>query len=354
MAGMSRPTPAPVDLRSDTVTRPTAAMLDAMHRAEVGDDVFGDDPTVLRLQEEAARLLGKEAALLVPSGTMANQVAIRSHTEPGDEIVVEAGAHIWRYEGGAYAALSGVSVARVEAVRGILTADAVRAAIRPEGGLGHFPPTRLVCVEQSSNSGGGTVYPLARLGEIAAVARDHGLRLHMDGARLFNAAVALGVEAAAIAAPFDSVSFCLSKGLGCPVGSLVVGSQAFVDRAHRFRKMFGGGMRQAGYLAAAGLHALAHHVDRLADDHRRARRLGEALAAMPRLAVDLASVETNMVYVDVAATGVDARAFAARLAEDGVRVVTVGPTRVRAVTHLDVDDAGVDRAIAAFARAAAA
>jgi threonine aldolase len=342
-----------VDLRSDTITQPTTGMWEAIRTARLGDDVFGDDPTVAALQERSAELLGKEAALFVPSGTMANQVAIRTWTEPGDEIVVEEGAHIYQYEGGAYAALSGVSIKCIVGERGLLDAEQVRLGIRPPGGWSHFPVTRLVCVENSANRGGGTVYSPARTEAIAEVAREHGLRLHLDGARLFNAAAALEASPAELAAPFDSISFCLSKGLGCPVGSLVVGSRAFVERAHRFRKMFGGGLRQAGVLAAAGLYALEHHLDRLTDDHRRARRLAGAVAAMPGLRVDEDRVETNMLYADVSGTGLDAAAFIERLEARGVRVVLIGPAEIRAVTHLHVDDAAIDRAIEAFAAVAA-
>ena len=343
----------PVDLRSDTVTRPGAAMWEAMRRAPLGDDVFGDDPTVAALEQRSAALLGKEAALFVPSGTMANQVAIRTWTEPGDEIIVEAGSHIYQYEGGAYAALSGVSIKCIEGVRGLMHAEQVRAGVRPPGGLSHFPNTRLVCVENSANRGGGTCYPPGQLVAIADVAREAGLLLHLDGARLFNAAVATGCPAAELAAPFDSISFCLSKGLGCPVGSVVVGSRAFVERGHRFRKMFGGGMRQAGVLAAAGLYALDNHLDRLADDHRRAHRLADGLAAVPGIEVDLEGVETNMVYLDVAGTGLDAAGFLERLAPLEVLPVLIGATTLRAVTHLDIDDAGVEQAIAAFTEVAA-
>ncbi len=337
-----------IDLRSDTITRPTPAMRDAMARAEVGDDVFGDDPTVNRLQEVAAGLLGKEAALFVPSGTMANQVAVRTWTEPGDEIIVEASSHIYLYEGGGYAALSGCSIRPVEAERGLLSADQVEAAIRPAGGLSHFPITKLVALENTANRGGGTIYSTDRVEAIERVAREHRLGLHLDGARLFNASVALGVPVAQLAAPFGSVSICLSKGLGCPVGSLLLGSRAFVDRAHRFRKMFGGGMRQAGVLAAAGLYALEHHVDRLADDHVRARRFAEAVAGLSGVTVDLDGVETNMAYVDVAQTGLDAATFAERLDDRGVALVVVGPTTLRAVSHLDIDDIAIDGAVAAF------
>lgn len=341
----------PVDLRSDTVTRPTAAMLDAMQAAEVGDDVFADDPTVNRLQEVAAERLGKEAALLVPTGTMANLVCLRSQTEAGDEIILESGAHIFTYEGGGYAAFCGVSANRVPGVRGLLNAEGVRGAIRPGGGGSHFPPTRLVCLENTANRGGGSVYPLSTIAEIADVAREHDLRLHLDGARVFNAAVKSGIDVREIAAPFDSISFCLSKGLGCPVGSLVVGSRELIQRAHRFRKQLGGGMRQAGYLAAAGLHALEHHVERLADDHARARRLGDSLAALPGLEVDVDAVETNMVYVDVSGTGHDSATYVARLREAGALAVAVSPTHLRAVTHLDVDDDALERSIDAFRRA---
>ena len=337
-----------IDLRSDTITRPGPAMREAMAAAEVGDDVFGDDPSVNRLQERSAALLGKEAALFVPSGTMANQVAVRTWTEPGDEIIVEAGSHIYLYEGGGFAALSGCSVAAVPAERGLLSAEQVEAAIRPEGGLSHFPTTKLVAVENTANRGGGTLYSLERVAGIAAVAAERGLGMHLDGARMFNAAVALGESPSALAAPFGSISFCLSKGLGCPVGSLLVGGRAFIDRAHRFRKMFGGGMRQAGVLAAAGLYALEHHVDRLADDHARARRLAEAVSALPGVTVDLPGVETNMAYIDVGGAGLDAATFVERLAARDVAVVMVGPTMVRAVAHLDIDDAGIDRAIEAF------
>ncbi len=337
-----------VDLRSDTVTRPTPAMREAMATAPLGDDVFGDDPTVICLQEMSAARLGKEAALFVPSGTMANQVAIRSHTEPGDEIIVEGGSHIFLYEGGGFAALSGVSARCVTGVRGQMRPEQVRDAVRPPGGLSHFPESKLVCVENTANKGGGTVYSVEASRAIADEARAHGLAVHLDGARLFNAAVALGTEVAALAAPFDSVSFCLSKGLGCPVGSLIVGTRSFVDRCHRFRKMFGGGMRQAGVLAAAGIYALDNHIERLADDHRRIRGLAEALVVLPGVELDLDAVQSNMVYADLEGTGRTAAEVEAALAAAGVWVVAVGPHSIRAVAHLDVDDAGMERAMTAF------
>lgn len=342
-----------VDLRSDTVTRPTPAMREAMLSAPLGDDVFGDDPTVCELQRKAAELLGKEAALYVPSGTMANQICIRAHTEPGDEIIVEAGSHIYLYEGGGYAALAGVSIRPIPADKGLLSADQVRGGIRPPGGLSHFPVSKLVCVENTANRGGGTIYDLDALREIGEVARTEGMRYHLDGARLFNAAVGSGVSAAEIAAPFDSVSVCLSKGLGCPVGSLVAGSQAFIDRAHRFRKMLGGGMRQAGIIAAAGVYALEHNVERLVEDHQRARSFGEFVAVYGGVCVDLDAVQTNMVYADVSGTGKDAYAFAEALAERDVFVVAVSPTHIRAVFHLDADDEALGIALDAFGSVAA-
>jgi len=334
-----------IDLRSDTITRPCSAMRSAMAEASVGDDVFGDDPSVNALQERSAALLGKEAALFVPSGTMANQIAIRTHTEPGDEIIVETGAHIYQYEGGGYAALAGVSVKCVAGTRGLLSAEQVRGGIRAQGSLSHSPVTKLVALENTSNRGGGTIYAPARVTEIEQVVRQEGLRFHLDGARVFNAAVGLGVPVATLTAPFDSISFCLSKGLGAPVGSLLVGSRTFVARAHRFRKMLGGGMRQAGILAAAGLYALDHNIERMADDHARARRFGAALADLRGVAVDLETVETNMVYADVAGTGRDADHFVEGFARRGVAIVKVGPSVIRAVTHLDVDDEGIDHAI---------
>ncbi len=340
-----------IDMRSDTVTRPTAGMRDAMMRAKVGDDVLGDDPSVNALQEQAAALFGKEAALFVPSGTMANQVCIRTHTEPGDEIIVEATSHIFLYEGGGFAALSGVSAHCVPAPLGLLGAEHVRAAVRAPGSRSHYPVSKLLCVENTANRSGGTVYNVAQLDALESVAREYGLRTHLDGARVMNAAVALGVPVASIAAQFDSISFCLSKGLGCPVGSLILGSQAFVDRAHRFRKMFGGGMRQSGFMAAAGLYALEHHIDRLAEDHRRARSWAEAARALPGVEVDMETVQTNMVYVDVSGTGQEAAVVAQRLHEAGVWMSAVSATSLRAVFHLDIDDEGMARSLEAFKKA---
>ncbi|HIG20273.1 MAG: hypothetical protein CXT67_10170 [Methanobacteriota archaeon] len=339
-----------IDLRSDTVTQPTAAMREAISSAPVGDDVLGDDPTVKALEALAANMLGKEAALYVSSGTMANAVAVRTHTNPGDEIVLEKDSHIYTYEGGGYAALSGCSVARVSGPSGIISAADVGAAIRKtEGSQGHYPNATLVCLENTSNRGGGSCYPVEIIDEICEVAKSRGCAVHMDGARLFNASVASGISAARLVENCDTVSICLSKGLGAPVGSVLVGSSDFINQAHRWRKMFGGGMRQAGIIAAAGIFSLENNVERLADDHARARRFGEAVNAMDGYSVDLSAVQTNMVYVTLTA-GQDANQAVQGLAEQGVDLFDISPTSLRAVFHLHVTDEDVDAAINAFAQ----
>jgi threonine aldolase len=328
-----------VDLRSDTVTRPTPAMREAIARAEVGDDVFGDDPTVNELERVAARRLGKEAALFVPSGTMANQVAMRMHCRPGDAALMEAGAHPVHHEAGAPAQLSGITVQTVRGERGILDPDRLVAAFPPEDV--HYPPVRLVMVEDTANEGGGTVYPLEVLDAVAALARQRGAATHLDGARLFNAEVASGIPVARRARGYDTVSICLSKGLGAPVGSLLCGPAPLIHRARWVRKAFGGGMRQAGFLAAAGLHALAHHVPRLADDHRRARRLADGLR---EIGFEPEEPETNMVYLGI----LEAPSFEARLKARGVLCCALSPARLRLVTHLDLDDDAIERALGVF------
>lgn len=325
-----------IDLRSDTVTRPSAAMRDAMAAAEVGDDVYGEDPTVNALQEAAARRVGKEAALFVPSGTMANQAAIRVLTAHGDLMLASEGAHVLRYESGAAAALSGVQIATIGHA-GAFTADDVRRALTPPDH--HHPPCTLIAVENTHNASGGRVFPWDVLQGVVALARERGLRLHLDGARLFNAEIASGIPAARWAEPFDTVSFCFSKGLGAPVGSVVCGSAAMVDRLHRVRKMLGGGMRQAGILAAAALYALQHNVARLADDHANAVRLARGLGELG-LAVEPVP-ETNIVLF----RGPKRPEFAARLRDAGVLVNPVSPDRFRAVTHLDVSRDGIDEAL---------
>ena len=336
-----------VDLRSDTVTQPTAEMREAMSLAIVGDDVLGDDPTVIELQDRMTSLLGKEAALFVPSGTMCNATAIRAQTEPGDEIITESHSHIYIYEGGGFAALSGVSVALVPGRMGIMEpADVAKAVRKGDGSLGHFPNGSMVCVENTSNRGGGTCYPLQKMDAIADVARENECTSHIDGARIFNASVATGVDVSRIARDYDSVSICLSKGLGAPVGSVLVGTSEMIHRAYRWRKMFGGGMRQAGVLAAAGLFALENNIDRLEEDHRQARRLAEAIEQMPSFKVDLDQVQTNMVYIGCEKGGADD--LVERLSGKGIDILTIDDSSVRAVTHLHITEDDIDRSIEAF------
>ncbi|MBT9525477.1 MAG: low-specificity L-threonine aldolase [Rhizobacter sp.] len=326
-----------VDLRSDTVTKPTAAMREAMARAEVGDDVFGDDPTVNALQERIAAMLGKEAALFVPSGTQSNLVAIMSHCGRGDEYIVGQMAHTYRWEAGGAAVLGSVQPQPLEhQADGTLALNDIAAAIKPDDA--HFARSRLLCLE---NTLGGKALSLAYMAEATTLARQRGLATHLDGARLFNAATALGVPAREIVQHFDTVSVCFSKGLGAPVGSALCGSKALIKSAHRWRKMLGGGMRQAGVLGAGALHALDHHVARLADDHALAKRLAQGLQGIPGLTVE--PPETNMVFVDVAPER--AAALLAHLKSRGV--LSTGLYRLRFVTHLDVDAAGIDHAIAA-------
>lgn len=342
----------PIDMRSDTVTRPTPAMRRAMAEAEVGDDVLGDDPTVIRLQERVAELMGKEAAVFVPSGTMANQAAIRAHCEPGDEVICHENGHIIHYESGSPAALSGVMVRGLSGRHGLFTAADVEGAVRPRSH--HFAWSKLVIVENTNNRGGGTIWPLAQAESVTAKAREHGLRCHLDGARIWNASVATGIPTATWARTFDTVSCCFSKGLGAPVGSAVAGDRASIARAHRFRKMFGGTMRQSGILAAAALHALDHHVQRLAEDHAAARKLADGIANIGGLTVDMDAVQTNMAFFDVEPRLGTAAQFCDRLAASGLWMLPAGPQRVRAVCHLDVSPADVDRAIAIIAATARA
>lgn len=333
-----------IDLRSDTITRPTPAMREAMAAAEVGDDVFGEDPSVARLEARVAELLGKEAALFAPSGTMANQLAIRTHTEPGDEVILDGNAHVYYYEAGAPAALAGVSCRCLPGIRGVFTPEELEAVLRPEDP--HFPPTKLVCLENTHNRGGGRIWPQDLVRGIGALTRDRGIRLHLDGARLWNAAVAGGVSERELAAEFDSAAVCFSKGLGAPVGSALCGSREFIRRARRFRKMFGGGMRQAGILAAAALHALDHHRGRLAEDHANARELAKGLAALPGIELDPATVETNIVIARV--TTMPADRLARELDAAGVRVFATGPDTIRAVTSLAVTSGEIREAIGIF------
>lgn len=339
--------PPPVDLRSDTVTRPTAAMRRAMAEAEVGDDALDGDPTARRLEERIADLLGKERALFFPSGTMANQTALAAQAEPATEVVLEAGAHIFHYEEAAAARLSGLQLRPVETPDGMLTADRVEDAIRPESP--YVLRTSLVALENTHLASGGRVVPRDLVREVAEVTRRRGLPLHLDGARLWHAAVAAGEPPHRLAEPADTVMVSLSKGLGAPVGSLLAGPAGVMERALRIRRRFGGGMRQSGILAAAGLHALDRHLDRLGDDHANARRLAEGLEDVPGLRP--VPPETNVVMVDLEADGPEPDALLEDLREDGVLLIRFGPRRLRAVTHLDVDEDGVERAVSAFRRA---
>ena len=336
-----------LDFRSDTVTHPTLAMRQAMAVASVGDDVFGEDPTINALEAEAARLFDKEAGLFVTSGTQGNLLAMLSLTRPGDEIIAEAGSHIANSEVGGAARLGGLTLRPVVGRQGRIQPDQVASTVRPENV--HYARTTLLAVENTHNAAGGTVLSPAELDQLAEVARARGLKIHVDGARIFNAAVALGVRPAELARHADTLTFCLSKGLSAPVGSVLVGSAAVIGEARRYRKMVGGGMRQAGVLAAAGLVALASGVERLADDHRRARRLAEGLADIPGLSVDLSSVQTNIVRFDVAGLGYTTASFAEALRSRGIKVSGgAAPSGVRMVTHRHIDNAAVDEALAAI------
>jgi threonine aldolase len=335
-----------IDLRSDTVTKPTPAMRKAMAEAEVGDDVFGEDPTVNILQEKVANLLGKEAALFVPSGTMANQLSIKSHTQPGDEVIIESSSHPYNFEGGAGAALSGVQFQCLKGVRGILEASQIEEAVRPADH--HFAVTRLVCLENTHNRGGGSIYPVEKMADIYRLAKSKGLLVHLDGARLWNASTATGIKSQEYAQWADSVSVCLSKGLGAPIGSLVAGSKAFIDRIHRFRKMFGGGMRQVGIIAAAGIYALEHHLERLKEDHQNAKRLGVGLKEFKGVSIDPRHVETNIVIFDIANAGMTAAQVAEAMKKEGVLIHAFAKTQIRLVTHLDVSGEDIERALKVF------
>ena len=338
-----------IDLRSDTVTQPTKGMRKAMSEAVVGDDVLGDDPTVIELQEKAAKILGKEAALYVPSGTMSNIVATRTHTSPGDEIVTEAHSHIYRYEGGAFAALSGCSIALVHTDNGLMDSEAVSDSIRKaEGSLSHYPNGSLVCVENTAQGGGGTVYSQNTLDEICKVAKEKDCKLHMDGARLFNAAVASRTDPSRIVRDFDTVSICLSKGLGAPVGSLLVGSEADLAQAHRWRKMFGGGMRQAGIIASAGIYALENNIERLSEDHKRAKKFAEALDETSHFSVNVENVQSNIVFIGVEKGS--SKKIIDNLSKHGVKILDTDDSTIRAVFHLHITDEDLENTINAFSK----
>lgn len=329
------------DLRSDTVTRPTPAMLQAMFSAPVGDDVFGEDPTVSALEEKAAALFGLEAGLFCPSGTMTNQIAIKAHTEPLSEVICDYTAHIYQYEGGGIAANSGASVYLLHGERGKITADMVRSGIRPNNI--HYPLTKLVTLENTSNKGGGSFYTLPEIAAIAAVCQENKLALHLDGARIFNALAAADEPSLPYGKYFDSISICLSKGLGTPVGSVLLGSNSFIQKARRIRKVFGGGMRQAGYLAAAGIYALDNHVTRLSEDHYKAKILAETLQSCSYVE-HISPVDTNIVIFKLN-NRITEQAFLKELAAQEVIALDFGPQTIRLVTHLDITDAMLEHTV---------
>ena len=336
-----------VDLRSDTVTQPTPPMREAMSKAAVGDDVWRDDPTVIQLQEMVAGMLGKDAALFVPSGTMSNNIAIKSQTNHGDEIVTHRNSHIYLWESGAYASLAGCSISLVDGEWGQMTPTGVQDSIRKTAGSNyHFPDCKLVCVENTANVGGGSIYEQETLDEICKVAHDNDCRTHLDGARLFNAVIGSGVDPARMVRGFDTISICLSKGLGAPVGSVLVGDLETISKSRWWRKTFGGGMRQSGILAAAGIYALENNIERLSEDHIRASRLAEAISGMSSFTVELEAVQSNMVYVQCNEDS--AKEVASRLASRGVDVSEETDSIVRAVAHLHITDEDIDRSIEAF------
>ena len=344
-------TAAFIDMRSDTVTKPTAGMRRAMAEAEVGDDMSGEDPTVNRLESLVAELLGKEAAVYACSGTQSNQMGVRTHCQPGDELLIETFGHIANFEQGAPAALSGVTCRLINGEHGMLDVFDLEGKIRADNQ--HLCVSRLVCLENTTNVGGGRVYPMEQIDRVCHWAHHHGLKVHLDGARLFNAVVASGNSAAEICRHIDTISICFSKGLGCPMGSILVGSKTDIARARRVRKLFGGALRQAGIVAASALYALEHHVDRLQVDHDNARAFAEALHAIDGITLEPSEVETNLVFFNVDPELGNAAQLSAKLKQRGVRIGASGPQRLRGCTHLDVDRAMVLQAAEAIAEAVA-
>jgi len=334
------------DFRSDTFTQPTTAMREFMMRAEVGDDVFGEDPTINNLQEMMAELLGKEAALFVTSGTQANQVSINAHTQPGDEVICDYNAHIFNYESGAPAMLSGVQLHPIQTKYGHPTLEQIQQVIRPVED--HFAQTRLICLENTHNRAGGTIFPFHEMKRISKFARDTGLKMHLDGARLWNAAIETGIKLSDYSALFDSVSLCFSKGLGAPAGSIIAGNKEFINRAHYYRKAYGGGMRQAGFLAAACIFAVENHFERLQKDHKNARLLAEALSVCPGIKIDMESVQTNIVIAEVSATGKSAYELVAQLKNHDILAIPFSQTKIRFVTYLNISRSNVEKSIKVF------
>ncbi|MDD4363577.1 MAG: GntG family PLP-dependent aldolase [Atribacterota bacterium] len=328
-----------INLRSDTQTMPTEEMLDVMRNAQLGDDVFGEDPTVNRLEKLSADRLGKEAALFVSSGTMGNLCALMSHTQPGDEVILEKESHIYYYEVGGFSRIAGLSPRLVPSINGIMNLENIKSVLRPADI--HFPAPSLLCLENSHNRGGGTIYSVEQMDEISNFAHDLNFKVHVDGARIFNAAVALGVDVKRLVKEIDSVMFCLSKGLSAPVGSVLVGSKLFITKARKARKLLGGGMRQAGVLAAAGIIALEKMVDRLKEDHLNARYIAEELKNTAGLDVDLDSVQTNMVYCNTGQLKVSPEEFVVQLNQEGVQVLPMPPNKIRIVVnrHISQEDA---------------
>jgi threonine aldolase len=339
-----------VDLRSDTVTLPTEEMLQAIRTAKLGDDVYGEDPTVNRLEELAAKKMGKEAALLTTSGTQANLVSVLSQTKRGDEVILEAEAHTYYYEVGAFSVLGGLIPRLVKGHLGVMSPEDIEAALRPPNI--HFPPTSLICIENSHNRAGGTVWTPSQTKAVFDLAKRHGLNVHMDGARIFNAAVAQGIDVRELTRYVDTLMFCLSKGLSAPVGSLVVGDHEFIDRARRYRKMLGGGMRQAGVIAAPGIIAIEKMVDRLKEDHANAKMLAEGLAKIEGISLDLSHVQTNIVFYDVTGLGIDAEKWVAKMKEFGVKAGAVDSGRVRMVTHRGIEKEDIEYTLSAAEKAA--
>ncbi|MCD6325604.1 aminotransferase class I/II-fold pyridoxal phosphate-dependent enzyme [Candidatus Bathyarchaeota archaeon] len=333
----------PIDLRSDTVTLPTEEMLEAIRHTKLGDDVYKEDPTVNQLEEMAAKKMGKEAAMLVPSGTMANLVSVTANTNRGDSAILEADSHIYWYEVGGISAIAGVLPIPVKGKMGVMNPADIEAAIRPESL--HYAKTTLVCIENTHNRAGGTIVTPSQIEAISKVAKKNDLRLYMDGARIFNAAVALKVDVREFTRHVDNLMFCLSKGLSCPIGSIVVGSEEFIERARKIRKILGGGMRQAGIIAAPGIIALEKMIDRLEDDHKNARLLAKGLVKIEGLHVDLRTVQTNMVMCDVDGLGIPAEVFVERLRVHGVLTNSISKTRVRFVTHRGIEKEDIEKAL---------
>jgi threonine aldolase len=325
-----------VDLRSDTLTHPSAEMRNAICKAEVGDDVFGEDPTINQLQQKMADITGKEAALFVASGTMGNQICIKAHTQPGNEIIVEKNSHLFNYECGSPALLSHVQVFPIPGQKGSFTVEQVRSAIRPPDS--HHPKTALICIENTHNRSGGTIFPIQDIKQISKFAREKNIKLHLDGARLWNASVATGIPIESYCDQVDSASLCFSKGLGAPVGSIIVGSHEFIKKAHYFRKAFGGGMRQAGVLAAAAIYAIENNFQRLEKDHKRAQILGDFISSLPGIDFDRESLHTNIIVFDVTKSGLSGEEVVNLLAKKGVKMLTFAGTKVRAVIHLHISD----------------